>query len=70
MERTTATDEQETTALNWNMLLYVSLFLILVGLLVFSLLRKNVKEQGGQNEPAGPATESVNPGAGEDGEGR
>jgi hypothetical protein len=58
----TITDEPETTALNWNMMLFVALFLVLVGLFLFSLLRRKAEERGGKNEPSGPWTGGVNPG--------
>jgi hypothetical protein len=56
-----AADERETTALDLNMMLYVVLFLILVALFAFSLLRRRPGEQGGQNGPSGSGQEDAAP---------
>jgi hypothetical protein len=51
------------------MMLYVALFLILVGLFLFSLVTKKTEEVGGKNEPSEPGTGTANPGEQDKGEG-
>lgn len=68
LEQTTA-DEREATALNWNMMLYVALLLILVGLFLFSLLKRRMGEQGGHNEPSEPGRGAPAPQPDDRGEG-
>jgi len=54
-------DERETRALDLNLCLYLSLFLLLVGLLVFSLVRRKQGEKGGQSEAAGTGAATPEP---------
>jgi hypothetical protein len=55
--------ERKATSLNLNLMLYVALFLLLVGLFLFSLLRRKDVEPGRRNDPSGPGPGDAAPGS-------
>ncbi len=54
-------NEQETRVLDLNLCLYLALFLLLVGLFLFSFVRRRQEEARNKGTQSAPGTGPVNP---------